>query len=189
MAKSKKNVTVVETPADVVHNAITEIILSESPVTLVAPVAIPVTDTLSDILGTGGEVTMPYLASGMVDKFNLTAMVKAALDTNVNMSRDDVLTYIEDRTGKTLGTDFPDSTFTNSLSVTRKKLRTVDQAIAKEEKGIDPVTVLKLCQLLNMPPTKLSAVLAEIKEVGSLDAIQVGLVKLAELQELLGIGK
>lgn len=146
-----------------------------------------VTNAISDVLG-GSEVTTltnpePVQSNG--GKFNLSFAIKSALEQDVNMTRDDVLTHIEDTYGKTLTTDFGDGTFTNTLSVMRKKLKTQDQAIVKDEAGIDPVTVLKLCQLLKMNPQQLAQVIVTMRPVGSVDAILIGLTKLNELQELL----
>ena len=189
MAKSKKSDKVVVDTVNIGGGFTMDVLdtpkmVPAIPTQEVPPVPVP--DTVADVLGVSGQVPTPEKSTTNGNgKFNLSQAVKSALDKDVNMTRDDVLTFIEDTYGKVLVTDFPDGTFTNTLSVIRKKLKTVDQAIAKDEAGIDPVTALKLCQTLKLTPAALSSLLSTVLATGTVDAVQVGLAKLQELQELM----
>lgn len=201
MAKSKGKKSPADVVLDTINNdpiiGITEnitptITRTETPTEIILTGPSKTIDPVADVLGAGGEVTVtvandkPNTNNGD-GKFNLAGAIKHALNTNVDMTRDDVLTLIEDKYGKTMDTDFSNGVFTNSLSVIRKKLKTTDRAIAAET--VEMVDVLKLCQSLKLTPTALTSTIQTISAVGSTDAILGALAKLQELQELLNGSK
>lgn len=169
-------------------------------VPVVAPVSIPEPvqtppqiaqdDAVSGVLGEGGETAIPTVETPVSvpvvngGGFNLSKAIRHALDNfDQFVTRDDILTFIEDRYGKFLNVDFKKDTFASTLSTLRSKVKTEKPNVNK----IDITEAFQLCQTLKMTPTALNALLATVSQVGTVDEIRAALAKVIEFQKLMNM--
>jgi hypothetical protein len=181
-----------------------EITYAEADAILSAPAPVNVqVGAVTELLGECGETPaapasstpQPMFPTG---GFNLSAAVREILSQNVDATRDEVLTYIEDTYDKRPESDFTSGTFSNVLSVMRKKIReggTGEPTGKAKGNGtahvatVDPIAALKLCQTLKMTPATLIATIGILQATGSIDAILRGLEALATLQAMMSEAK